>query len=85
MNHQDIRTFLAEKVKIDEPTIQRLLDGGFDDMESLRLIEVDTLSVLGFQNHEELYSQIKASLNDKDDDGLATGLLGQDDGEIQDL
>lgn len=82
MENADIKEFLAQKVGADEATIQRLLDGGFDDMESLRLIEIDTLQLLGFENHKELFQKIKAGLGDGDDDDLATGLLGQDAGEI---
>jgi hypothetical protein len=34
----DFKTYLKEEVGLEDPIIERLLDAGFDDVESLELI-----------------------------------------------
>lgn len=36
----DFKNFLSEEAGLDEVTVQRLQDAGFDDMDSLELIGV---------------------------------------------
>ena len=42
--------FLKQDVDLSEEDIIRLLDAGFDDVESLQLAKLDTFLILGFQN-----------------------------------
>ena len=53
-------------------------------MDSLKLIDTGTMQLLGFQNHEEIYKQIKNAL-DGGDDEMAAGILAQDEGDVLDL
>jgi hypothetical protein len=39
----DFKTFLKEEANLDDQTIERLLDAGFDDIDSLELIGVQQL------------------------------------------
>ena len=79
----NFRIFLSQKVHLDDDTIQKLLDGGFDDMDSLKLIDTGTMQLLGFQNHEQIYNQIRGALDG--DDEMAAGILAQDEGDVLDL
>jgi len=46
---------LKEDVGLGEKDISRLLDAGFDDVESLQLAKIDTFLILGFQNSEKIF------------------------------
>ena len=51
MSQQEIFIeFLKEDVGLSEEDISRLLDAGFDDIESLQLAKLDTFLILGFEN-----------------------------------
>ena len=56
MSQQEIfLEFLKEDVGLDEEDISRLLDAGFDDVESLQLAKLDTFLILGFQNPDKIF------------------------------
>ena len=55
---------LVEEAGLDEETVQKLGDAGFDDIESLELAGIDQLTIIGIKNPEEVYKQIKAALKD---------------------
>ena len=46
---------MKEDVGLGEEDISRLLDAGFDDIESLQLAKLDTFLILGFQNPEKIF------------------------------
>ena len=54
--------FLKEDVGLGEEDINRLLDAGFDDIESLQLAKLDTFLILGFQNSEKVFDKISRAL-----------------------
>ena len=54
--------FLREDVGLGEEDINRLLDAGFDDIESLQLAKLDTFLILGFQNSEKVFDKISRAL-----------------------
>lgn len=63
MSQQEIFIeFLKEDVGLGEEDISRLLDAGFDDVESLQLAKIDTFLILGFQNSEKIFDQISRAL-----------------------
>ena len=43
MDEDQFKQFLYEDAGLDDDTVQRLLDSGFDDLESLALAEKNTL------------------------------------------
>ena len=84
MTKEDFIKFLINEVGIPETKVERLVDGGFDDVDSLELIEVDTLKLLGFKDDaEEIYAKIKNAFADKIVETQV--LLNQDGAEIADL
>ena len=73
----DIRDQMV-RAGLDEDTITRLLDGGFDDLESISLAEVDTLKLLGFTNPDELHQKLRHMISNEEDDlheSMAQGVL----------
>ena len=57
----DIQQFLAD-AGMDETSISRLVDAGFDDFESLQLAELNTIKILGFENPEKVFAIIQQAL-----------------------
>ena len=58
--NQDYKQFLQEACELDSDTIERLIDAGFDDLESLQLAELNTIEILGFE--QAIYKQIQRGL-----------------------
>jgi len=50
MSTEEFLIFLREEIALDESTIEMLVDGGFDNIDSLYLTTVDTLRLLGFSD-----------------------------------
>jgi hypothetical protein len=64
-----------------------LIDGGFDDLDSLYLATADTLRLLGFSNPDDLHKQIRDIIGYRDDqeankEGV---ILDQDPAQLVDL
>jgi hypothetical protein len=76
MSREDYIKFLSQEVGLEDNKIERLIDGGFDDIESLELIEKDTLKLLGFKDADEICDKIKECVGDKVVESQA--LLNQD-------
>ena len=75
----DFEKFLKEEADLDDATIARLFDAGFDDVESLELVGVPQLQLIGFTNAEEVLGKILQAIRDgRESKLLPTGLLDQD-------
>lgn len=46
----DFIEFLKQEAELDDDQIKVLNDAGFDDFESLRLAQLETIQILGFKD-----------------------------------
>ena len=87
MSEQGFEHFLKDTIGLDPDAVSKLMEGGFDDEDSLKLAKADTLRLVGINNPEEVYKLIRAVLGDEHEeaDNQITGVLDQEGYEIQDL
>jgi hypothetical protein len=81
----DFREFLARELQLDEENMNLLIDGGFDDIDSLKFAKIDTLRIIGIHDPEAVYSRIKDTLALSVNQSHDFTILQQDGGDIQDL
>ena len=92
-NAEEFKAWLRTEGELDDETIGKLIDAGFDDYESLSLAQEETFSFLGFNDPKSVFAKIKGCLNEqilesgrgRDSHLLAQGILGQDDQDVEDL
>ena len=58
------RAFLRNDAQLDEETIDQLIEQGFDDIDSLRLAEFETIQLLGLKDAGNVFNCIKTALGD---------------------
>jgi hypothetical protein len=44
-----------EEIGLDDATVKKLMNGGFDDHESLKNLDTGLMNLMGFENVEETY------------------------------
>ena len=62
---EEFQAFLKEEANLDDATISKLLDAGFDDLESLSLIELETLKLIGLDDPKAVFKNLKGALNEE--------------------
>lgn len=92
------RAFLRNDVELDEETIEQLIEQGFDDLDSLRLAEFETIQLLGLPDAKGIFTKIKRVLGGdasrlsqldqsmgRNSNAGGYGILPQDGQDMQDL
>ena len=93
VNAEDFKTWLKAEAELDDDTVDRLIDAGFDDYESLALAQEETFQFLGFNEPKAVFAKIRGALSEeildsvrgKDPHLLAQGILDQDGQDMEDL
>jgi len=81
----DFKSFLMSQVQLSESDVNLLLEGGFDDIDSLRLATADSLRFLGLSDAESIFARIKKTVGTSLEESIQLGVLNQDGSEIIDL
>jgi|TARA_B110000305_G_C19143200_1_gene494500 hypothetical protein len=55
--------FLKNEVGLPDDTISKLIDAGFDDMESLELSDVNSLKIVGIKDAEIVHKKIAKAID----------------------
>lgn len=71
--------FLKNEIGLPDDTISKLIDAGFDDMESLELSDVNSLKIVGIKDAENVHKKISKAM-DNDPNRMSDMLLGPDEG-----
>lgn len=75
---EEFKGFLKNEADLDGPTIELLVDAGFDDFESLTLAEEETFQFLGFDDPRKIFKSIKAVLSDEVLESSRRGMGGRE-------
>ena len=95
---EQFKSFLQNDAMLDDETIEQLIDQGFDDIDSLRLAEFETIQLLGLKDAKNVFNNIRRALGDtsriealeqsmgRSPDGrFNMGVLHQDGEDMQEL
>ena len=57
--------FLKNEIGLPDDTISKLIDAGFDDMDSLELSDVNSLKIVGIKDAEEVHKKIAKAIGNE--------------------
>ena len=76
------KAFLRDDCGLDDETVGRLIDAGFDDVDSLKLAELGTFQIMGFDNTEQVFKKIKRAISDDSRISLLEQSMGRNSTSI---